>query len=118
MTNTSPRRVVLMLAVLVAGSTAFYFPGVGVKSFKRDEPVDLFVNKLTSVKTQLPLEYYKILPWCKPAKVGRQHENLGQILRGDVIEHSSYEVPPQPGPGPACWLVFLSLTLLSLSSSS
>lgn len=36
--------------------------------------------KLTSVKAQLPYEYYS-LPFCKPEKVVYKAENLGKILK-------------------------------------
>ena len=52
--------------------------------------VKLKVNKLTSIKTQMPLEYY-ILPFCSP-EGGPQmdNENLGEFLAGDRIESSPY----------------------------
>lgn len=49
------------------------------------------VNKLSSVRTQLPYEYYS-LPYCKPKKIIDSAENLGELLRGDRIENSVYEV--------------------------
>ena len=49
------------------------------------------MNKLTSIKTQLPYEYYSI-PYCKPEVVKSSAENLGEVLRGDRIENSLYEV--------------------------
>lgn len=49
------------------------------------------VNKLTSVKTQLPYSYYT-LPYCKPEKIVDSTENLGEVLRGDRIENSPYVV--------------------------
>ncbi len=49
------------------------------------------VNKLTSIKTQLPYEYYS-LNYCKPEKILNNAENLGEVLRGDRIENSPYEV--------------------------
>jgi transmembrane 9 superfamily protein 2/4 len=49
------------------------------------------VNKLTSIKTQLPYEYYS-LNYCKPEKILNSGENLGEVLRGDRIENSPYEV--------------------------
>lgn len=52
------------------------------------------MNKLTSTKTQLPYEYYS-LPYCKPEKVVSSAENLGEVLRGDRIENSPYEVIPR-----------------------
>ena len=49
------------------------------------------VNKLTSIKTQLPYEYYSI-PYCQPEAIKSSAENLGEVLRGDRIENSLYEV--------------------------
>lgn len=49
------------------------------------------VNKLTSIKTQLPYSYYS-LPYCHPEKILDSAENLGEVLRGDRIENSPYEV--------------------------
>lgn len=49
------------------------------------------VNKLASVKTQLPYAYYS-LPYCKPEKIEDSAENLGEVLRGDRIENSPYVV--------------------------
>jgi len=51
----------------------------------------LKVNKLSSVKTQLPYEYYS-LPYCRPEKIVPFAENLGEVLRGDRIENSLYQV--------------------------
>merc|ERR1719331_1816623 len=53
--------------------------------------VDLKVNKLTSVKTQLPYAYYT-LPYCRPQVITDSVENLGEILAGDLIENSPYEI--------------------------
>jgi transmembrane 9 superfamily protein 2/4 len=47
------------------------------------------VNKLTSTKTQLPYAYYS-LDYCKPKKIINSAENLGEVLRGDIIENSPY----------------------------
>lgn len=49
------------------------------------------VNTLTSVKTQLPFYYYS-LPYCRPKEVKQRVENLGEILAGDGIENSPYEL--------------------------
>lgn len=53
------------------------------------DDVPVRVNKLASVRTQLPYEYYA-LPFCRPATVTRKAENLGEVLRGDRIESSAY----------------------------
>lgn len=49
------------------------------------------VNKLISTRTQLPYTYYS-LPYCPPKKIVDSAENLGEVLRGDRIENSPYEV--------------------------
>ena len=52
--------------------------------------VKLKVNKLTSTKTLLPLDYYR-LPFCHPTGgIQRENENLGEFLSGDRIENSPY----------------------------
>ena len=55
------------------------------------DKVVLKVNKLTSIKTQLPYEYYS-MPYCRPEKIMPSAEKLGEVLRGDRIENSPYEV--------------------------
>ena len=61
------------------------------KSIVQDDPVTLKVNKLSSTKTQLPYEYYS-LPYCRPEKIESIAENLGEVLRGDRIVNSLYQV--------------------------
>lgn len=58
---------------------------------EQGDKVVLKVNKLTSIKTQLPYEYYS-MPYCRPEKIMPSAENLGEVLRGDRIENSPYEV--------------------------
>lgn len=70
----------------------FYLPGVSPISFKEGDPVPLKVNKMTSQKTLMPVEYYR-LPFCKPKDgVKMENENLGEFLAGDRIENSPYEL--------------------------
>ena len=49
------------------------------------------MNALTSIKTQVPIDYYR-LPFCRPEVPKRLSNNLGQTLRGDRIQRSPYEV--------------------------
>ena len=49
------------------------------------------VNSLTSDKTALPVEYYK-LPFCQPPRIRSSAENLGEVLRGDRIFNSLYQM--------------------------
>lgn len=49
------------------------------------------VNSLTSDKTALPFEYYS-LPFCQPPVIVSSAENLGEVLRGDRIFNSLYQI--------------------------
>jgi len=71
--------------------TGFYLPGVAPRQYEVGALVDMKVNSLTSVKTQLPYRYYT-LPYCKPDNIKQRVENLGEILAGDGIENSPYEI--------------------------
>ena len=71
---------------------SFYLPGVAPHSFTKGESVELKVNKLSSIHTQLPYDYYS-LKFCKPKEgVKPYSENLGEFLRGDRIENSAYDI--------------------------
>lgn len=70
----------------------FYVPGVAPVEFKRGDPIEIKAVKITSTRTQLPYEYYS-LPFCAP-KNGTfyKSENLGEVLRGDRIVNTPYDV--------------------------
>mmetsp|Transcript_151098 Transcript_151098/g.263346 ORF Transcript_151098/g.263346 Transcript_151098/m.263346 type:complete len:629 (+) Transcript_151098:122-2008(+) len=70
---------------------AFYLPGVAPIEYEEGGHVELKVNKLTSVKTQLPYRFY-FLPYCAPKEIHVAAENLGEILLGDSIENSVYDI--------------------------
>jgi len=63
--------------------------------FKRSQAIDVKAVKMTSIHTQLPYEYYS-LPFCRPkngiAGIHYKSENLGEVLRGDRIVNTPYEV--------------------------
>jgi transmembrane 9 superfamily protein 2/4 len=63
----------------------------GVVSLAQGADLPVKVNKITSTKTQLPYEYYS-LDYCLPEKIINSAENLGEVLRGDIIENSPYVV--------------------------
>jgi transmembrane 9 superfamily protein 2/4 len=83
--------VIHFAAVGISPALAYYLPGMAPMEYKEGGVVELKVNKLTSVKTQLPYGYYS-LPFCKPDKVIESVENLGEILNGDMIENSPFEI--------------------------
>jgi len=91
--ETAPRWPRRLLGLAAAASTAhaFYLPGFSPNEYENGTLVDLKVNKLTSVKTQLPYRYYT-LPYCQPANITESAENLGESLTGDQIENSPYEI--------------------------
>jgi len=80
-----------LTALAPSPAGAFYLPGVAPKDYMPGERVSLLVNKLTSTKTQLPFEYY-MLPFCQPDTLETVAENLGEVLRGDKIMNSNYEL--------------------------
>lgn len=82
--------VALVLLTWTAVSQAFYLPGVAPQDFKKKDVIYLKVNKLSSIRNQLPYEYYS-LPYCRPDKIVPSAENLGEVLRGDRIENSLYQ---------------------------
>uniref|UniRef100_A0ACD6AGY8 Uncharacterized protein n=1 Tax=Avena sativa TaxID=4498 RepID=A0ACD6AGY8_AVESA len=82
----------LLFAAVVFASypaRAFYLPGVAPRDFQKDDDLQVKVNKLSSIKTQLPYDYY-FLDYCKPEAIKNSAENLGEVLRGDRIENSVY----------------------------
>lgn len=71
----------------------FYVPGVAPVEFVRGQKIDVKAVKMTSSRTQLPYQYYS-LRFCYP-KNGTlifKSENLGEVLRGDRIVNTPYEV--------------------------
>ncbi|GMH34237.1 hypothetical protein BSKO_02071 [Bryopsis sp. KO-2023] len=81
----------LLAALCLHAANGFYLPGVAPKDFERKEKVTVKVNKLSSTKNLLPYEYYS-LPFCRPDDIKSTTENLGEVLRGDRILTSPYEI--------------------------
>lgn len=68
------------LFLLLPSCYCFYVPGVAPVEFKSGSKIEVKAVKLTSMKTQLPYEYYS-LPFCLP-KNGTliyKSENLGDV---------------------------------------
>ncbi|GAB2215867.1 hypothetical protein Droror1_Dr00020272 [Drosera rotundifolia] len=86
---SSPISSFLFLLLLINGSQCFYLPGVAPQDFDKGSLLRVKVNKLTSIKTQLPYSYYS-LPYCPPDSIVDSAENLGEVLRGDRIENSPF----------------------------
>ncbi|KAI9499982.1 hypothetical protein GGI25_005370 [Coemansia spiralis] len=73
-------------------ASAFYVPSIGPQSFKQGERVPLFVNRVFSEHVPLPFAYYDLPFVCKPTEIHRPWLNIGEVLRGDRIASSDYEL--------------------------
>lgn len=76
------------------------FAGWSIRSYKDKDPVPLYTNKVTSPITELPFAYAQLPFACPTAKSGYGSKfgprniglNLGEVLRGDRISVSDYEL--------------------------
>lgn len=107
--------LLLGLSLATAGQ-AFYIPGIychqtsedallqfthlfslssgwSEKTYANGDKIKLQLNKITSDSTELPYSYAQLPFICKP-KTGAKHLglNLGEVLRGDRIVDSDYEL--------------------------
>ncbi|KAJ1772675.1 hypothetical protein IW140_002625 [Coemansia sp. RSA 1813] len=73
-------------------ATAFYIPSMGPRTFSAGERVPLNVNRVFSEHVPLPFAYYDLPFVCKPTTVHRPWLNIGEVLRGDRIASSDYEL--------------------------
>lgn len=77
---------------LLCSTSAFYMPGVKPQTFKRGDKVELKVNAITSIRTQIPKPYY-LLAFCKPEGGPKMaSENLGEFITGNKIQTSPYTI--------------------------
>lgn len=82
---------VVGISLSICSARAFYLPGNAPNAYDNGAAVPIQVNKMTSARTQVPYGYYS-LDFCKPEKLVTSSENLGQILKGDLIQNTPYEV--------------------------
>ncbi|KAF9429009.1 hypothetical protein BGZ94_000134 [Podila epigama] len=80
------------LASMSTGTDAFYIPGFSPKVFKDGERVPLHVNKIFSKKSPLPYAYADLPFVCPSVHAKSEWLNLGEVLRGDRISTSDYEL--------------------------
>lgn len=95
-------RLVFIVPFFALIAQAFYIPGYSIRSYKEDENIPLLVNKIYSDNTQLQYAYFD-LPFVCPPSGRRRHEsswasgqsqslNLGEVLRGDRITNSDFDI--------------------------
>eukprot|EP00283_Hemiselmis_rufescens_P010215 CAMPEP_0173435292 /NCGR_PEP_ID=MMETSP1357-20121228/14667_1 /TAXON_ID=77926 /ORGANISM="Hemiselmis rufescens, Strain PCC563" /LENGTH=663 /DNA_ID=CAMNT_0014400257 /DNA_START=19 /DNA_END=2010 /DNA_ORIENTATION=- len=82
---------VALVAAALAPAVGFYLPGVAPTDYTKGTVLNAKVEALTSVRTQLPYEYY-ILPFCNKGVNMESQEalNLGEVLRGSRIYDTPY----------------------------
>lgn len=89
----------LFLVSTIYHGTAFYLPGLAPVNYcKKEESSDmcksdikLFVNRLNTEKYMIPYEYHHF-DFCAPDGSESPVENLGQVLFGERIRPSKYEL--------------------------
>lgn len=71
----------------------FIVPGVAPNAYEKGQSINIKAVKMLSTRTQLPYEYYS-LQFCLPKNgtVVYKSENLGEVLRGDRIVNTPYDV--------------------------
>jgi hypothetical protein len=75
--------------------SAFYIPGFTAVSYKDGQQVQLDVNKIFSKNAQLPFAYSELDFVCQPkGPIKRTWLNLGEVLRGDRLVSSDFQVSP------------------------
>lgn len=81
---------VLTICLIFHLGHGFYLPGSYPHKHAVGDYLNVKVNSLTSIDTEMPFSYYS-LPFCKPpGGVKDSAENLGELLMGDRIENSPY----------------------------
>ncbi|KAG0036891.1 hypothetical protein BGZ82_003484 [Podila clonocystis] len=80
------------LASLSTPTHAFYIPGFSPNIFKVGDRVPLYVNKIFSKKSPLPYAYADLPFVCPSTHAKNEWLNLGEVLRGDRISTSDYEL--------------------------
>lgn len=91
MRDSSRWALALLLLCSASYSLGFYLPGVAPIDYKPGDELRVKVEALTSVRTQLPYEYY-VLPFCRNGIDMNNQEalNLGEVLRGSRIYNTPY----------------------------
>ncbi|KAF2112150.1 hypothetical protein BDV96DRAFT_525670 [Lophiotrema nucula] len=90
-----------VLCALLGLAQGFYIPGISFKSYRLGETLPLLVNKVYSDNSELQYAYAELPFVCPPTgrvRAGRFTSgaslslNLGEVLRGDRITVSDYEL--------------------------
>eukprot|EP00184_Porphyridium_aerugineum_P005163 CAMPEP_0184697166 /NCGR_PEP_ID=MMETSP0313-20130426/4217_1 /TAXON_ID=2792 /ORGANISM="Porphyridium aerugineum, Strain SAG 1380-2" /LENGTH=646 /DNA_ID=CAMNT_0027155929 /DNA_START=246 /DNA_END=2186 /DNA_ORIENTATION=+ len=81
-----------LLLVHAKIASAWYLPGIAPVDFEEGAKLDVFANKLTSPKNQLPYDYYS-LPVCGYGEKRKSKRvNLGQMLTGERAKPTDFDI--------------------------
>eukprot|EP00920_Eleutheroschizon_duboscqi_P028513 GHVT01069444.1.p1 GENE.GHVT01069444.1~~GHVT01069444.1.p1 ORF type:complete len:358 (-),score=55.65 GHVT01069444.1:1544-2617(-) len=83
--------LLLLLLLYVQTAQAWIVPGSYPVDHNSGDPIALKVTSLSSVTTQLRFGYYE-LPYPQPTQLITSAENLGEILTGEKIQNSNFEI--------------------------
>ncbi|XP_073156187.1 transmembrane 9 superfamily member 11-like [Henckelia pumila] len=84
--------VLIVFVAFVHKGQGFYLPGSYPHNYGVGDFLNVKVNSLTSIETEIPFSYYS-LPFCRPKEgIKDSAENLGELLMGDRIENSPYRL--------------------------
>ncbi len=88
------QRRLLLLLLLLRQASGFYIPGWSIRSYADGDAIPLQTNKVSSDATSLPYAYSELPFVCDaPGRSSRRVAlNLGEVLRGDRIATSGYEI--------------------------
>ena len=81
---------IIFILFLIFEITYGFLPGLDHRFYDRGEVIEVKTRKLVS-KQSLPFEYYS-LKFCKPNPKKYTAESFGEVLFGDRIENSLYQV--------------------------
>lgn len=69
----------LLLFLITFGlSSGFYLPGVAPTDYPEGAELQVFANKLTSARSNVPYDFY-FLPFCEPKEEKEKGLNIGQV---------------------------------------
>uniref|UniRef100_W5LYE8 Transmembrane 9 superfamily member n=1 Tax=Lepisosteus oculatus TaxID=7918 RepID=W5LYE8_LEPOC len=66
--------------------------GGGAATYKQGDPVTLYVNKVGPYHNPQETYHYYTLPVCRPKEVRHKALSLGEVLDGDRMAESLYEI--------------------------
>ncbi|KAJ0630527.1 putative nonaspanin (TM9SF) [Helianthus annuus] len=82
--------LLLLSSLFIEIVNGYYLPGSFPHKYNVGDRLNVKVNSLTSIDTEIPYGYYT-LPFCKPLEgIKDKAENIGELLMGDRIENSPY----------------------------